>query len=1094
MKEKVALAEQKCARCGEPVGSLIGGAFCAACLFEEAFATSDLTDELPPAAGLEFTRTFGTYELLDEIGRGGMGVIYRARQPGLERVIALKMLLAGEFAAADARMRLLREARAVAKLSHPNIVSIHEVGEHDGRAYFAMEYVPGRSLAEILQAGSVSIARIAELVLKLAHAVHYAHGQGILHRDLKPANVLLDERGEPKLTDFGLTKTTADQTQTMVSAGSPHYMAPEQASRERGPTGVHTDVFGIGAILYFLLTGRPPFNGELLGETLRAVLEQEPEPPRSLRRDTPPDLETICLKCLRKAPAERYATAADVADDLERFLRLEPIQARRIGAVGRFVRWSRRNPALAGLMLTALAAFVAVTFQWRRAIAGEYVARQNAYAAQMLLAQQRYESFNVGGALDLLDELRPGQGGSVFPGFEWGFLYRLCHQERRIIPVERRDVHVLAFSPSGKYLAAAMSEYGHVGTVLQLFDPQSGQKITNFTAGERRFAFSPDEKFIATAQGAAVRIREFPKGTVLQTISASTAPVTALAISPDSRLLAFGGADRELHLWDLTQNKLMHSLPANTNRGVFSIAWNPSGSVVACGGDDGVAFVFDASSGRERHVLRGHSEFIYSLAFSPDDQLLATSSGDNRIILWDPATGQATGELKGHSSTIYSIAFSPDGRKLASAGWDNTVRLWDLEKKIEARIFRGTRSFAYSVAFSPDGKILASGGHDRSIRLWDAEGSPTHLEFDSPGSTMLYAELSRNGKWLVTRDGGDGKTDVGRLWDVGNGRELRAWQAVQRHLVYFVPSDDRLLLHSSENAVALYQPGETNSLDVLPFPPNSYICTSFSPDGQRVATSDAKGEARLYRNPPETPLLTVSIPRLKSGGDVTVQFCPNSRWFVATGSDKRIHIWDALSGKEHISVSRPGVRQRPLVISPDSKLISAIDEDGYNLWEVESGKRRFSGSGIASIECADRFSPDSKSILVGHGDTFYLRDTRDGTIRFALRGHHGSALASAFSPDGRRIATAGNDHQIKIWDAANGRELLSIVGHKSSVFHVAFSADGRRLISCGRDGTTKIWTAASDREIAEWKAQDLAVAHQREALAERTDLDQVANP
>jgi len=355
-----------------------------------------------------------------------MGVVYRARQLSLDRIVAVKMIQPGRVGSPEMVLRFRAEAQAAASLHHPHIVPVHESGECEGQHYFSMDYIEGKNLAEAVREGPLPSARAAQITHQIAEAVHYAHQHGLLHRDLKPSNVILDGAGEPRVMDFGLAKRltsdlglrTSDLTLTGQVFGSPRFMPPEQASGRRGAVSVRSDVYGLGAILYYLLTARPPFVGETLETTLAQVLEREPVAPRLLNASAPRDLETICLKCLEKEPSRRYATAQAVADELSRFLRQEPILARPASRPEKAWRWCRRQPALAtalgAVVLVAAVGFAGIVSQWRRAEqqrrnaeSNELLARQNAYASDMTLAQRALEADEVGLAISLLNQHRP---------------------------------------------------------------------------------------------------------------------------------------------------------------------------------------------------------------------------------------------------------------------------------------------------------------------------------------------------------------------------------------------------------------------------------------------------------------------------------------------------------------------------------------------------------------------------------------------------------------------------------------------------------------------------------------------------------------
>jgi serine/threonine protein kinase len=443
------LKAKRCIECGATLPDGIPGGLCSACALRGALGTSG--SEMPedseqrpevggqkPASGGQgpagspavtsevasgqspIPNQFGDYELLEEVARGGMGIVYKARQKSLNRTVAVKVLLASQFAKPESVQRFHTEAEAIAQLHHPNIVAVHEVGQWEGQPYFSMDYVQGRTLAELARQGPLPAKRAATYLATVAAAVHYAHGRGILHRDLKPSNVLIDADDQPRVTDFGLAKRLADSqlstpdpqlTLTGQVLGSPKYLPPEQAAGKHAAVGPASDVYALGVILYHLVTGRPPFHADSITTLLRQVIETEPVAPRLLNASLPRDLETICLKCLEKEPPRRYPAAQALADDLGRFLRKEPIVARPVGPAGEAWRWRRRQPVRASLIAALVVVFglgpAGVLWQWRRAKASELFARQNAYAADMKLVQHALADNDVAVALSLLNKHRP---------------------------------------------------------------------------------------------------------------------------------------------------------------------------------------------------------------------------------------------------------------------------------------------------------------------------------------------------------------------------------------------------------------------------------------------------------------------------------------------------------------------------------------------------------------------------------------------------------------------------------------------------------------------------------------------------------------
>jgi len=498
-----------CGKCGAELTEVGTEQLCPGCLLEAGLAAGpdrSQTLSVDPAgqSPIEppYPRSFGDYELLEEIARGGMGVVYKARQASLDRIVALKMLLFGPLAGPEFVQRFRTEAAAAASLQHPNIVAIHEVGFREGQHFFAMDYVAGQSLTQIVQDGPLLARRAAGYVKTIAEAIQYAHERGILHRDLKPSNVLIDEFDQPRVTDFGLAKRLEKETDLTLSGqvlGSPNYMAPEQAAARRGQVGKRSDVYSLGAILYHLLTGQPPFVALTVAETLQQVRNVEPTSPRVSNPHLARDLETICLKCLEKEPVRRYATAQELADELGRFLNKEPILARPVGRLEKVWRWCRRNPVPAALIalvtLVFLAGFAGVAWQEQNARKARDLAQRRLYAAQMNQAFRAWDVSSLDVARALLNSQRPLRGAEDLRGADWRWLWTLCRSEVKAELPTQGEWQLLAAEPSpdGRRVATA----GYSKNIV-IYDLESGRNLQTLTGHTRELtgfhslAFSTD--------------------------------------------------------------------------------------------------------------------------------------------------------------------------------------------------------------------------------------------------------------------------------------------------------------------------------------------------------------------------------------------------------------------------------------------------------------------------------------------------------------------------------------------------------------------------------------------------------------------------
>lgn len=1101
------------------------GATCPKCLFGEVLEQLDsgVRPSGRSVAGGGNPRTVGEYELIEELGRGGMGIVWRARQRRLNREVALKLVREGCLPGEAAAKRFRREAEAAAAIQHPHIVTIHEVGEADDQLYLIMELVPGGSLADWMKRVAFSAHDAAQLVAKVARAVHHAHQQGVLHRDLKPANILLDGVGEPRVCDFGLARLIEDtSTLTMTGEvlGTPAYLSPEQASGTRTITCA-SDTYSLGAILYEMLSGRPPFAASSLPALLRAVAEDDPQRPisRVSGRRVPVDLSTICLKCLEKEPHARYSSALALAEDLERWIRGEPIHARPVARVERVWKWARRKPLLAGLWLsvTLLTVGVAIvstvmTFRLRRekqAVAVAAERTQHALARSLSDSAQRYFSANdwlralpgLAKAIEIetgdarLDEANRIRFGvirrispklALFAGGEPVARSDSTMDGSRILLVfqhhaEVRDTvtgHLIGKPfPSEKEISGAAFDTKRGNWVALemnkeclVWEPESGATMP---AGTGILYSSPEGAQYNGSQfiihdGVYAEVRSRLTGDrVSQPLKHQARVTWAVVLSGMNRALT-SDADGQLYLWDTDTSALVGDPfhPPGTTKNLSFDAFDPISKMAVLHASR-YAYMLNCETGGIRQLL------------GPDRIIKAAADADNGDEIDAPGEEPApvTG-LDGKQDGVIRIRELPQSFGLVRLG--SKDKWMFLTRNNEGALIRdletGNTLFAanhgalgFRGDFSSGGSTLATQSWNGSTRVWKADSgralSPLLWQAATPGS----CKVDPFARWVLTQ----GDEPAAKVWQLAenDGSRQLPYATKKTAGLWFAGVPERLFLAEQSGAVAVWETaGEPRRTSGITHPEKLKWCGPAA-GGTRIFTAGNK-QAILWDSATGEPHgheFRYDEPPIFAIAD------PFSERLAIVEKDGLVRVWDPIAGRE----TKFPAGANTVQFGRNGRVLLTIGDKTVRTWDLQTGQPLSEPMAEPPEETRDGspsaiLSPDGSRVLQwdGRGErhsksgahSARVWDSATGKLICSLTPHWLGIESAAFSPDGTKVITGGGDYVLRLCDASTGQELVPPMHHPQKVDQCGFSADGLLIWTTSGNDVT-VWESIAGEQV-----------------------------